>query len=525
MNQRIPLLPAPGNRLRLTELWVLDRRRTVVGLVLAIVVPPLVQLLLDPLVAPDRAGRGITLAILVQLLAVVLVALVGGLLPAVLAAVVASLALNWFATEPVGSFSVARPQALLELGVFVVVACAVALAVGAATRRYEQATRAQAEAAAMSELALGILGSSGGIDEFLERVRATLGLRAVTLLARRAGAAADDAGPVTSGAPVRRGRVVAESAVAEWDVVGTAGEAPPVSYAAADDSVAPDGYYTLLAGGHPLDDGQRRTLAAFGVYLVAMRERAQLAHSREANRRLVEGNSIRTAILQAVSHDLRTPLAGIKLSVSSLRQPSVAFTPDEESELLGTIEDYTDRLTHVVANLLDMSRISADNVRPLLRAVAWRDVLPRGLAGQERVVDLIPANAPAVAADPVLLERVIANLVENALRYAPGGAVELMARSGTEDSGGRPCGVLRVVDHGEGIPPEDLLAVFRPFQRLGDDTAQGGVGLGLAVAKGFVEAMGGRIEAEETPGGGLTMSVSLPLSDGPARPQAHGVAG
>lgn len=524
MSQRIPLPAAPGNRLRLTELWVLDRRRTVVGLVLAVVLPPLVQLSVDPLVAPDRAG-GLAIAILVQLLAAVLVALVGGLWPAVIAALAASLVLNWFATDPVGSFSVARPESLLELAVFLVVACAVALAVGAATRRYEQATRARAEAGAMGELALGILGSSGGVEEFLERVRVTLGLRAVTLLARHPAAVpADDAGRVASGAAARAGRLVPDSAVAEWDVIATAGEAPPVSHVAADDSVAPDDFYTLLAGGHRLDDGQRRTLAAFGVYLVAIRERAQLARSREANRRLEEGNSIRTAILQAVSHDLRTPLAGIKLSVSSLRQPAVAFTPAEEAELLGTIEDYTDRLAHVVGNLLDMSRISADNVRPLLRAVSWRDVLPRGLAGQERVVDLIRPNAPAVSADPALLERVVENLVENALRYAPGGPVEIMARSGTVDSEGKPCGVLRVVDHGEGIPPEDLLAVFRPFQRLGDDTAKGGVGLGLAVAKGFVEAMGGRIEAEETPGGGLTMSVSLPLSDGPARPAASGGA-
>jgi two-component system sensor histidine kinase KdpD len=514
MSQRTPLLPAPQDRLRLTQLWVLDRRRTAAGLVLAVLLPVLVQLLLAPVVVPDRegAGSGIVIAILLQLLTAVLVALVGGLWPAVIAAVAASLALNWFATEPVGSFTVASPQAVLELGVFLVVACTVGLATGAAARRYEQASRAQAEAGAMGELALGILGSSGGIEEFLERVRRTLGLRAVTLLARRpASAGTHDAALAASAGQVRRSPPVTEGAPAEWDVVATAGESPPVSPAAAEDSVAPDGYYMLLAAGHPLDPAQRRTLAAFGVYLVAMRERTQLARSREANRRLEEGNSIRTAILQAVSHDLRTPLAGIKLSVSSLRQPAIAFSQEEEAELLATIEDYTDRLSHVVGNLLDMSRISADNVRPLLRAVDWRDVLPRGLPDQDRVVDRIPDDAPAVAADPVLLERVIANLVENALRYAPADPVELTAGA-AEDGEGLRRGVLRVVDHGAGIPPEDLLAVFRPFQRLGDGAVQGGVGLGLAVAKGFTEAMGGRIEAERTPGGGLTMSVSLPLA-------------
>ncbi|MDQ4488679.1 ATP-binding protein [Sinomonas sp. ASV486] len=528
MSHRTPFLPAPGHRLRLAELGVLDRRRTLVGLVIAVVLPLAVQPAALWLVGEDRSGRGLVTVVLFQMLATVVVALVGGLWPAVLAAVVANLALNWFATEPFGSLSVARPEAALGLVVFLVVACTIALAVGAAARRFEQATRAAAEAGAMSDLALGILGSTGGMDEFLERVRSALGLRAVALISRGVaggtrgadGGERDDGvgGAGRSGSPGRtgHGRALADAArtVSGWDVVATAGEAPPISHAAADDAVAPDGYYTLLVGGHSLDDGERRTLKAFGVYLVAMRERAQLARSREANRRLEEGNSIRTAILQAVSHDLRTPLAGIKLSVSSLRQSSVDFTPEEEAELLGTIEDYTDRLSHVVDNLLDMSRISADNVRPLLRPVAWREVVSRGVAGQERVVDLIPANAPAVEADPVLLERVVANLVENALRYAPEAPVEITSRSGVEDADGRPCGVLRVVDHGEGIPPEDLLLVFRPFQRLGDDTAKGGVGLGLAVAKGFVEAMGGRIEAEETPGGGLTMSVALPLAPG-----------
>ncbi|GAB3281549.1 hypothetical protein GCM10027449_22670 [Sinomonas notoginsengisoli] len=517
MSPRTPFLPAPEHRLRLAELGVLDRRRTLLGLVLAVVLPALVPIAAAPLVGDDHDGQGTAILVLLQLLTAVLVALVGGLWPAVLAAVVASLMLNWLATDPVGSLSVARPEAVLELVVFLAVACAVALSVGAAARRYEQATRAAAEADAMSDLALGILGSAGGTEDFLERVRATLGLRAVTLLARRPPeGSADDAGRVARGAPAGNARGGSDSALGAsgWDVLATAGEAPPVSHAAADDAIAPDGYYTLLVGGHPLEPGERRMLQAFGVYLVAMRERAQLARSREANRRLEEGNSIRTAILRAVSHDLRTPLAGIKLSVSSLRQPSVGFTPEEEAELLGTIEDYTDRLSHVVGNLLDMSRISADNVRPLLRPVTWREVLPRGLPGQDRVVDLIPPNVPAVEADPVLLERVVANLVENALRYAPTGSVELLARSGVAGEDGHPCGVLRVVDHGEGIPPEDLLVVFRPFQRLGDSTAQGGVGLGLAVAKGFVDAMGGRIEAEETPGGGLTMSVALPLAQG-----------
>ena len=504
MSERTPFFPAREHRLGLAELGVLDRRRTLLGFVLALALPAVVEL------AVVATGyNNFPIIMLLQLVAAVLVAIVGGLWPAVTAAVVAALVLNWFSTDPVGSFLVAEPEALVELAVFIAVACSVALAVGASVRRYEQATRAATESDAMSELALGILRSTADTEEFLERVRSTLELRAVTLLARHTdddGTGPGGPGAAGAGGAARRGG---------WDVLASAGEAPPVTHAAADDAVAPDGWYTLLAAGRRLDPGERRMMQAFGAYVVAMRQRAQLALSREQNRRLEEGNTIRTAILRAVSHDLRTPLAGIKLSVSSLRQPAVAFSPEEEAELLTTIEDCADRLALLIDNLLDMSRITADTVRPFLRPVLWREVLPRALPEGGRVVDVIPPQSPPVAADPVLLERVLANLVENALRYAPGQIVEFAARSGVPGPDGRPCGELRVIDHGTGVPPQDLLTIFRPFQRLDDGGARGGVGLGLAVAKGFVEAMGGRIVAEETPGGGLTMVVSLPLSEGP----------
>ena len=502
MSERTPFFPAREHRLGLAELGVLDRRRTLLGFVLALALPAVVEL------AVVATGyNNFPIIMLLQLVAAVLVALVGGLWPAVTAAIVAALVLNWFSTDPVGSFLVAEPEALVELAVFIAVACSVALAVGASVRRYEQATRAAAESDAMSELALGILRSTADTEEFLERVRSTLDLRAVTLLARHTDDDGPPAGAAGVGEAARRGG---------WDVLASVGEAPPVTHAAADDAVAPDGWYTLLAAGRRLDPGERRMMQAFGAYLVAMRQRAQLARSREENRRLEEGNTIRTAILRAVSHDLRTPLAGIKLSVSSLRQPGVGFTPEEEAELLATIEDCADRLALLVDNLLDMPRITADTVRPFLQPVLWREVLPRALPEGGRVVDVIPPHSPPVDADPVLLERVVANLLENALRYAPDQVVEFTARSGVPGPDGRPCGELRIVDHGTGVPPQDLLTIFRPFQRLDDGPVRGGVGLGLAVAKGFVEAMGGRIEAEETPGGGLTMVVSLPLSEGAA---------
>ena len=197
----------------------------------------------------------------------------------------------------------------------------------------------------------------------------------------------------------------------------------------------------------------------------------------------------------------------------------VHYTKEEEHELLATIEECSDRLDALVGNLLDMSRITSDAVNPLLKPVRWYEVIPGSLsavpAGRVRV-DL-PANMPEVDADPGMLERVIANIVENAVKYAPDSDIVLVGAAGglsPATLGGRPAGELRVIDHGRGIPAESVLEMFRPFQRLDDAPQTTGIGLGLAVAKGFTDAMGGSLTAEATPGGGLTMIIRLPLSTG-----------
>jgi two-component system sensor histidine kinase KdpD len=235
--------------------------------------------------------------------------------------------------------------------------------------------------------------------------------------------------------------------------------------------------------------------------------------------KLAEGNSIRTSILRAVSHDLRTPLAGIKLAVTALQRQKGRLPEEVEAEMLGTIESYSDRLDSLIARLLDMSRISSGSTAPLTAPVIWRDAIEdalRGLPAEGIRVDLAP-NMPAVDADVGMLERVIANIVENALKYAPGTDVVIVGPSsaaGVATVNGLPCGELRIVDHGQGVPAGNVMAMFQPFQRLDDAPEGSGVGLGLAVAKGFTEAMGGQLIAEPTPGGGLTMVIRLPLSAG-----------
>ncbi len=237
--------------------------------------------------------------------------------------------------------------------------------------------------------------------------------------------------------------------------------------------------------------------------------------------RLAESNTIRTSILRAVSHDLRTPLAGIKLAVGGLRHDGARYTPDEQQELLATIEECSDRLDGLVGNLLDMSRISADAAHPLLKPVRWYEVIPDALRAvpEGRVRVELPANMPEVDADPGMLERVIANVVENAVKYAPDSDIVLVGAGGGLSPvtlEGHPAGELRIIDHGRGIPAERVVEMFRPFQRLDDAPQTTGIGLGLAVAKGFTDAMGGSLTAEATPGGGLTMVIRLPLSTGDA---------
>ena len=225
---------------------------------------------------------------------------------------------------------------------------------------------------------------------------------------------------------------------------------------------------------------------------------------------LEEANELRTALLAAVSHDLRTPLSSIKASVSSLLQRDVDFTPGATRELLETIDDGADRLNHLIGNLLDMSRLQTGAVQLVMRAVALEEVVPAALAGlsqAERVDADVPETLPRVTADAALLERAVANVVENALAWSPTDQhvrVEACVVDHRVD--------LRVVDRGPGIPRGMRDQVFQPFQRLGDSPNGTGVGLGLAVARGFVEAMGGEIAVDDTPGGGTTMVISLDVS-------------
>ncbi|QMV23675.1 DUF4118 domain-containing protein [Streptomyces sp. SCUT-3] len=473
---------AKGRGLPMTRGARLGRSRVVAGWLTGTAGPALLALALTA-AAP---GPGFANAMLLFLTLTVAAALLGGLLPALASAVVGSLLLNYFFAPPVRTWTVAQPENILAIAVFVVVGSSVASVVDLAARRTQQTARLRAEAEILSFLAGSVLRGETALPALLERVRETFGMESVALLERT-----ED-----------RGR---------WTRVAGVGPDPAARPDEADVDV-PAGDRTALAlRGRVLPAEDRRVLGAFAAQAVVVLERRRLVDEAERARRLEEGNRIRTALLAAVSHDLRSPLAAVKASVSSLRSGDVAWSPEDEAELLAAIEEGADRLDHLVGNLLDMSRLQTGAVNPLLRETAPDEVVPPALKGvpAHRVLLDIPETLPMVAADRGLLERAVANIVENAVQYSPDGEQVLLTASALGDRV-----ELRVVDRGPGVPDAAKEQIFEPFQRHGDAPRGNGVGLGLAVARGFTEAMGGTLAAEDTPGGGLTMVLTLKAAAG-----------
>jgi two-component system sensor histidine kinase KdpD len=264
---------------------------------------------------------------------------------------------------------------------------------------------------------------------------------------------------------------------------------------------------TLLVNGLA-ESATPALLAGYAAQAAAALDRERLRTQAAQAEALAEGNRMRTALLAAVSHDLRTPLASIKASVSSLRQTDVEWSEADQADLLATIEQNADRLDALIGNLLDMSRLHTGSLQPFLRPTAIDEVAPVALLGLDDSLRLdmaVPDGFPLVLADPGLLERVLANLFTNALRYSPAARPPELHAELADDTV-----LLEVVDHGPGVPDEQKERIFEPFTRVGD--RHPGVGLGLAVAKGFAEAMGGRIMAADTPGGGLTVRITLPVA-------------
>ncbi|HEY7989398.1 MAG TPA: ATP-binding protein [Lapillicoccus sp.] len=471
----------------------LGPRRRLGGWLLATVGVALVTLAL--IATPGR--HELPLEVLLFLSLTVATALVGGLLPAISCAVLSSLAINWFFTDPKGTLTIQSPQNAVALVVFVVVAAAVASVVHRAARRRDVALRAQRESRVLAALAQALLAEADPLPALLDRARTTFGMRAAALVSR-------------------------PSVRDPWTLVAAAGDFALADIPDARVRQTVDDETELVLVGPVLPADEQRLVGAFTSHAAALLTRDRLVVEAARARGLARDNRARTALLAAVSHDLRTPLAGIKAAVSSLRQSDVTFSPEDEAELLESVEESADRLGVLIGNLLDMSRIQTGSISPHPDDLALAEVVEAArnpLPGAERVRMRFDDGLPLVRADAGLLDRVLANVLENALRHSPGRR-EVVVQAGRLNDRIQ----IRVVDRGPGVSDEAKDQIFAPFQRGGDVPRGDGVGLGLAVARGLTEAMDGTLFAEDTPGGGLTMVVDLPMVPAVLTPTVGGSA-
>jgi two-component system, OmpR family, sensor histidine kinase KdpD len=482
---------AAGGRLALPRLSgaALSLRRRILGFVLALLGGPLLSLLL----IATNTDRSITADVLAYQLLVVVVALIGGIWPAVFAAVLSGLTLDFLFIDPLYTVTIDDPEHALSLVLYVVIAILVSLVVDQAARRARAARRALAESELLATVAGSILRGESAVPALVSRTREAFALAGVRLVDADGVVLATDGEPLRepTGPIGRRG--------------GTGGGAVRVPVVGGARTA------TLELHGRDLDASERRLLDVIVAQLSATLEHSTLAEAARERAALAETDQVRTALLSAVSHDLRRPLAAAVAALGGLRAADGYLSDDDRRELLATADESLATLSTLVTDLLDVSRIEAGvlgvSVQPVDAAgvvLAAVDELQLGPVDVELALD---ADLPPLAADPVLLQRVVVNVLANAHRFAPEGS---RVRVATSRLGG--WAEIRVIDHGPGVEPERRDDIFAPFQRRGDTDNTQGLGLGLALSKGFAEGMGGTLTPEGTPGGGLTMVIGLPVS-------------
>lgn len=453
----------------------LPRGRLLAGWLVAVLGPPLLTLMF----VPFRDDDGLPGVLPAYMLIVVASALLGGTAPALAASVLGFLVGNVSLTRPYGTFRITQLSSVVALSSFLTIGLIVALVVGRLGRRTVEVERARAQAQALSAAA-ATLAETDAVGGLLDKLRAVLSLQAVAI---------DDEGAL----------------------LAIAGDVERLDDAVASRFDLGEGRSLVTSPG--VDNAEDRLLVrAFSDQLVAALRRNELIRAEREAAALAEIDRFRTALLRSVSHDLRTPLASIKASASSLLQDDIHWPPEVQREFISMIVEESDRLDRVVANLLDASRLEAGVLAITLGDIEVIDVVEHVLAaipeaGHTTVAGDLDAR---VVADRALLERVIENLVRNATRHAPG-PIEVQVH--TTDGIGPETVSIDVVDHGPGVAPSERSTMFNGFQRLDDHGP--GVGLGLAVAQGFMSAMGGSLHAADTADGGLTMQIVLPRASTP----------
>jgi two-component system, OmpR family, sensor histidine kinase KdpD len=469
-----------------TGAWSSPRGRRVemphrrAGWIVCLVGLPMVTLAMSAF----RGHISVGSALLVDLCVVMTAAALGGLAAGLVASVGAFALTNWFLTPPLHTLTVNESENVVALSVFVIVTVVVSVLVDRGARRSREATVARTEAAALARSAATLVGAHDPLPELLEQLRATFGLRSAAVF---------------------------EHGTNGWWPTQQSGDSLLGPEDATRIDLSADGRLRLVVDGDAMRPEQLDVLRAFADQL-AMAVEARRLRVDAANADLIaQADALRSSLLRAVSHDFRTPLATIKASASGLQHPGVEFSEKDRGQLLAEIEAAADRLERMVRDLLDMSRLEAGALELALTPVALEEVVAAALGtvgSIERQVEVdVSESLPLVLADRALLERALANVVSNAMAWSPDGMpvrVQAAYVSGMVD--------LRVVDRGPGIAAVDRDRIFVPFQRLGDRSHDAGAGLGLAIAHGFVEAMGGTIETDDTAGGGLTMSIVLAVA-------------
>ncbi len=449
----------------------LSARRRLWGWILAGAASPALAVVLHA-----SGGDDLSFVLMSFLAITVIVALVGGLGPALLAAAMGALVSNFAFTEPRYTFKISAPEEAVAVAFLFLVAVTTSRVVVTAAQRTREAGLARTESDLVTTASLDVLAGADRVGALMERLREAFALDAVVIR--------DPAGGIVAADP------------------------PGADTDAAQSVTLDDGSVVQLVG-PPVGARAIRVVSAIAAQVMSLSERARMAEERKSARLEKERSAVRDAILAAVSHDLRTPLAAITASASTLRSRDLRLTEDDRDELLGAVEAGAERLQSLVDNLLDMSRIDTGAVTPRPARTWVMDLLVAASSGvdPERVVIDVAPDVGAVHLDGGLAERVVANLVENAARYAPdGGPVRLSAACM------RGALVVTVADSGPGVPEQDRDRIFESFQRSGDAHTGSGVGLGLAVARGLARALGGDVVAEDTPGGGLTMVMTVPVT-------------
>ncbi len=466
---------------KMARLVSISTRRLILALAVSAAGLPLLTVVL----AQFRDQLNIVSTSFIYLLFALLASLIGGMIPSLIAAVASFLLLNYYFTPPIHSFTIDDPTNLVTLGTFLVVALAIGFLIDSVAKRLAEGRKREARSAILTQSAEILLSATDPLPELLNHLRLSLSKAYADVIRS----------PATQAREVLAADGSFDSSTAE--------ELQKIEIS------KPDLYLRVSGGALSSDDIE--AIAIMRSQLVASVAARELAAEQELSRKIRTADETRRALLTAVSHDLRTPLATIRTASSALLSDEVEIDSASRRELLETIDHETRRLSEMVANLLDMGRLNAGSMAISLNPVSLAEVVDRALMANRKDIGRIDVavgeNLPQIFADPPLLERAVANLVENALSYAgDNGRIRLEANSDG------PRVTLRVIDHGQGIDPADRERVFIPFHRLGDSRSHPGVGLGLAVAQGFVEAQGGKITIEETPGGGCTMALSIPVA-------------